>query len=170
MPIFITDKPMDLSALVRSLVRNSRSAEATLERIKKLNPHIADAQELAAGTVVILPDSPDLKPGVGKPAGVQTQTLPDFADSLRAGLRDLEVRHRTLAAQRTADHAAVHDALKATPAQRLVDSDPVLKERLAAAETAFKTEQKRIAEVEAQLVDAAELAEAELAKMLKLRA
>ena len=168
MRVFIMDKAMDLQSLAASLARNARTAEATLERVKALNPQIADAQGLAAGTVLILPDSPELKPGLGAPAGAATHTLSDLANQVRAGLRDMEARNRQMLEQRAMDHAAVREALKAAPARRLVDSDPVLKERLASAEAAFKTEQKRAAEMDAQFAEIARLAEAELAKLQRL--
>jgi hypothetical protein len=164
----IIDQPTTLLAFTKSIVRAARSVEATLERLKTLNPHLADTQKLAAGTVLVIPDSPDVKPGVGEPVGVQTHSLTDFAAGLRTGLRDLAARHKQFAGERAAENAALRDALKAAPAKRLVESDPILKERLAAAETAFKVEQKRIAEVEAQLADTAKQVEAELAKMQKL--
>jgi hypothetical protein len=167
MRIIITDETRDFSELVRSFARHARGADATLERVKALNPHLADAKKLAAGTVVILPDSPDLKPGVGKPVGVHTVT--DFAEGLRAGLRDLEARHREFAAKRKEEQASVREALKSAAAKRLVDGDPVLKERLAAAEAAFKAEQKEIAETEARLAEGAKHLEAELENLGKLR-
>ena len=43
MRIIITDEAKDFSELVRSFARNARSADATLERVKALNPHLADA-------------------------------------------------------------------------------------------------------------------------------
>jgi len=166
MRILITEKAMDLPALAASLTRNARTAEAALERVKALNPQIADAQGLAAGTVLILPDAAELKPGAGEPAGAES--LADLGALMRAGLRDLDARASRLDERLAADHAAVRDALKSATAKRLVEGDPLLQKQLAAAEAQFKADQKRAAEMRAQMAEAAKLAEAEFAKRQNL--
>jgi hypothetical protein len=163
MRILVTEKAMDLPALAASLARNARGAHAALERVKALNPQIADAQRLAAGTVLILPDAPELKPGAGQAAG--GEVFSDLGDRLLAGLRDLEARHGRVVEQRAADHAAVRDALKSATAKRLIEGDPQLKEQLAAAEAQFKADQKQATEMGAQMAAAAKLAEAEFEKL-----
>ena len=166
MRILITEKSMDLPALAASLARNARTANAALERVKALNPQIADAQTLAAGTVLILPDAPELNPGAGEPAGVES--LADLGSRLRAGLRDLSARARQVDEQRAADHAAVRDAVKSAAAKRLIEGDPQLQQQLAAAEAQFKADQKLAAGMGAKMAAAAKLAEAEFAKLQNL--
>lgn len=163
MRILVTEKAMDLPALAASLARNARTANAALERVKALNPQIADAQTLAAGTVLILPDAPELKSGAGEAAG--GKSLSDLGARLHAGLRDLDARVGRVGEQRAADHAAVRDALKSATAKRLIEGDPQLQKQLAAAESQFKADQKRATEVGAQMAEAAKLAEAEFAKL-----
>lgn len=166
MRILITKRAMDLPTLAASLARNARTAEAVLERVKMLNPQIAAAQELAAGTVLILPDTRELKAGAGEPAGAES--LADLGARLRAGLRDLDARARRVDEQRASDHAAVRDALRPATAKRLIEGDPQLQKQLAAAEAQFKADQKRAAEMSAQMAEAAKLAEAEFAKLQNL--
>ena len=162
MRILITEKAMDLPGLAASLARNAQTPGAALERVKALNPHIADAQRLAKGTVLILPDAPELEPEVGEAIG--GEALAELGDRLRDGLRDLDARARRVDEQRTADSDAVRDALKSTTAKRLIEGDPQLQKQLAAAQGNVKADQKRAAEMRAQLAEAAKLAEAEFAK------
>lgn len=162
MRILITEKAMDLPALAASLARNARTAEAALERVKTLNPQIADTRKLAAGTVLLLPDAPELKAGAGEPAGAES--LADLGARLRAGLRDLGGRASRLDERLAADHAAVRAALKSATAKRLIEGDPQLQKQLVAAEAQFKADKERAAEMRAQMAEAAKLAEAEFAK------
>ena len=166
MRIFITDKATDLATVVASLARDKRGAGAALERVKALNPQIADAQRLAPGTVLILPGSADFKPGAGEPAGGESLEL--LGALLNDGLRDLESRMTRGSDAVAADHAAVRDALKAAAARRLVESDPQLKKQLTAAEEGFKADQARASETRAQLAKAKRSALAEFEKLQKM--
>jgi hypothetical protein len=166
--VFIVDKATDLQSLATSLARNARTFEATVQRLTSLNPQIAEARKVAAGTVLLLPDAPELKPGLGEAAGTAPRALADVASRVRAGLRAMDARSRELSQQRSADHATLREALKAAPAKRLVESDPVLAQRLAAAEAAFKAEQKRAVDQEAQLAQMAKVVDGELARLQKL--
>ncbi len=166
MRIFITDKDTDLASLTASLARSGRKSEAMLERLKALNPQLASAKKLAAGTPLILPDSQDLKPGIGEAVGAPP--LAEINARLREGIRDVDARFAERAQRLAADHAAVRDALKVATARRLIDSDPVLKEQLAAYEAGFKAQQTRLADAQEHMAAAAKLAEAELAKLQRL--
>jgi hypothetical protein len=166
MRIFITDKATDLATLVASLVRNTRATGATLERVKALNPQIADTQKLGANTVLILPESAELKPGAGEPAG--GESLAALRARLHTGLRDVDSRTTRRSEALAAEHAAVRDALKAAAARHLVESDPQLKKQLAAAEARFKADQKRTAETQEQLDEVQKFALAEFEKLQKM--
>ena len=65
MRIFITKTDTDLAALSATLLRKPADAGTALDRVRALNPHVEDFQRLAAGTVLILPDTPDIKAGAG---------------------------------------------------------------------------------------------------------
>ena len=164
--IIITDKPTDLVTLVASLSRGGRASAATLERVKALNPQLSNTTKLGAGTVVILPETAELKAGAGEPAGAES--LETLGSRLRIGLRDVESRTARGFEALVADHGAVRDALKAAAAKRLVEGDPQLKKQLVAAEAHFEAEQKRVAETRKQLEEAAKTVEAEFARMQKL--
>lgn len=164
--IFITDRPTSVADLLASLVRDKSSASAALERIKALNPQIADAQRLAAGTVLILPESAELKPGAGEPAG--GDSLAALGALLHDGLRDVESRMTRGSEALAADHAGVRDALKAAAAKRLVESDPPLKKQLEKAEARFKADQARATEAQKQLEAGKKSALAEFEKVQKM--
>ena len=65
--------------------------------------------------------------------------ITDISDRVRAGLEDMASRARQLAERQAADQAAVREALKAAPAKRLIESDPMLKERLAAVDAILQS-------------------------------
>lgn len=156
----------DLKSLGDTLLKSPSAASATLERIKALNPHVADFQRLAAGTVLILPDSADLKPGAGSAVG--TQGFGDLTQVASSGLRALKARATNLFDTFASDHAAVKDSLKAAAAKRLVESDPLLVQRLKAADAQFKIDQKAAKEKKAQLDEMQKAAEAGFERLLKL--
>jgi len=166
MPIFITEKETDLETLASSLARTPRAAAAVRARVLALNPHLADAARIPKGSMLMLPDSPEFKADVGSSiSGVSAAVVAGrFSAGARAQLSRVAGRLEAI----TAERAAVRDALKGAAAKRLVESDPELQKRLAAADVDFKAEQKRTAEVTAQLKETAKLAEAELAKLQKL--
>jgi len=166
MRIFITEKETDLETLASSLARTPRVAAAVRARVLALNPHLADATRIPKGGVLMLPDGPEFKAGVGNSvSAVGADVIADrFSAGARASLSRAAARLESLNAER----AEVRDALKSAAARRLVESDPQLQMRLAASDVDFKAEQKRTAEVTAQLKETAKLAEAELAKLQKL--
>ena len=84
MRIFITEKETDLEALASSLARTPRAAAAVRERVLALNPHLADAKRIPKGGVLILPDSPELKAGVGHQRRAVSAQLRSPRDSLPA--------------------------------------------------------------------------------------
>jgi hypothetical protein len=166
MRIFVTENEMDLEALASSLARTSRAAAATLERVKALNPHLADAARIPKGGVLILPEGPDIKAGAGTVVG--GVNLGEIADRFGAGTRAQASRVEDRLESLTAERTTVRDALKGAAAKRLVESDPLLKKQLAAADAEFKAGQKRATEARAELVELAKAAQAEFARVQKL--
>jgi len=166
MRIFITEKETDLETLASSLARTPRAAAAVRARVLALNPHLADATRIPKGGVLMLPDGPEFKAGVGN--SVSAVGADVIADRFSAGARASLTRAAARLESLNAERAEVRDALKSAAARRLVESDPQLQMRLAASDVDFKAEQKRTAEVTAQLKETAKLAEAELAKLQKL--
>lgn len=161
---FITDQETDLGRLAASVARTPRAADAVRARLEALNPQFSG--RVPKGGVVVLPDGPDIKSGAGSP--VRRVNLDELADRFKAGIRDSAKLAGGRLESLTVERTAARDALKTAVAKRLVESDPQLQKRLAAAEAHFKAEQKRAAEAAAQLADDAKLVQAELAKLHEL--
>jgi hypothetical protein len=168
MRIFITKTDTDLSALSATLLRKPGDASATLDRVRALNPQVEDFQRLAAGTVLILPDTPEIKAGAGTTVG--SDNISDLADDLGSGLKTVNSRFANRVDDLKSDRVAVVAALKTAAVKRLVEGDPSLQKQLDASEVEFKREQKRVTETQAQLAEVQKLALAEFAQLQKLLA
>jgi hypothetical protein len=120
------------------------------------------------GTVLFLPEIPELKISAGAPVGAES--LEALGSRLQSGLRDVENRAKRGFDALVADRGAVRDALRAAAAKRIVEADPELKKQLAAAEAHFAAEQKRVVEAREQLTEAAKTLEAEFARLRDLLA
>lgn len=166
MRIFITKTDTDLKSLSATLLKSSSAASGTLDRVKALNPQVEDFQRLAAGTVLILPDAPDLKVSAGSPVG--SGDLAGLASEVGAGLRAVGARTANRFETLASDHSAVKDAIKSAAAKRLVESDPTLAKRLKAVDAQFKVDQKAAAETKAQFDEVQKLALAEFEHLQKL--
>ncbi|MET0210863.1 MAG: hypothetical protein ABW220_17600 [Burkholderiaceae bacterium] len=166
MRIFITKTETDLQALSATLSRKASGADATFERVAALNPQLANAKKLAAGTVVLLPDSAELKAGVGTAVGMDN--LSDLVGEVTKGVKAASGRATSRFESIAADHSAVKDVLKTAAAKKLVESDPLLKQKLAAAETRFKADQKKATETKARFEETQKFAVAEFEKLAKL--
>jgi hypothetical protein len=164
--IYITKTETGLAELGATLLRAPGDASVTLDRLRALNPQVEDFQRLPAGTVLILPDSPEIKAGAGTLLGADH--LSELANDLGSGLKAAVSRSASRVDDLKADRAGVMAALKIAAVKRLVESDPALAKQLHAAETQFKGDQKLAAERQAQLKEVQELAEAEFARLQKL--
>jgi hypothetical protein len=166
MRIFITKTDTDLQALSATLLRKPADAGVALERVRALNPQVEDFQKLAAGTVLILPDSPEIKATAGTALG--TGNFSDLADDLGSGMKAVNSRFASRLDDLKSDRAGVTAVLKTAAVKRLVESDPALAKQLDAADAQFKREQKRIAETETQLAEVQKAALAEFARLQAL--
>ena len=166
MRTFIAKTDTSLNKLGATLLESPSATSATLERIKALNPQVADFQRIAAGTVLILPDATDLKPGAGSAVGAEG--FSDLTLAASSGLRALALRAAKRFDTLVSDHAAVKDSLKSAAAKRLVESDPALVQRLKAADAQFKIDQKAAKESKAKFDELQKAAEEEFKRLLKL--
>lgn len=137
-----------LSASLSAQPEGGRAApgpltEATLAQIRTLNPHV-DLLKMDAGTVLLLPDSPELD-------GADSRMLADeafqsFATHVNDGLQDVAQRARTSAEARNADRTDVSSLLKIAAVKRQIDSDALLKKQFDAAQDESATVQKQTQE------------------------
>ena len=165
MRIFITNAETNPQTLNEALVRRPGTTH-TLERVMALNPQIADFKKLPAGTVLILPDAPDLKAGAGE--SLTGAGMDDVIADLGRGLKAVNSRIVNRVEQLESDRVAVAAALKTAAAKRLVESDPALAKRITAANAQFKAEQTAAAEKQAQLAEVQKAALVEFARLQKL--
>jgi hypothetical protein len=166
MRIFITKTDTDLTALGTTLLRKPADAGAALENVRALNPHVEDFQDLPAGTVLLLPDTPSIKASAGTTVG--TDNVDDLAADVGSGMKAIESRVTSREDDLQADHGAVRAALKTAAVKRLVDGDPALAKQLEAAEAEYKRQQKRVEEAKAELAEVQAAARAEFARLQKL--
>jgi hypothetical protein len=166
MPIYIAKQDIDFEVLASSIARTPRAAAAVLSSVRARNPHLADVTLIPKGTLLLLPEGPNIKPDAGTSAG--GQDLGEFARRFRDGLRGAASRATERGEALLADHAGARDALKSAAAKRLIEGDVQLRKRLEAAEASFKAEQKQAAKSRAQILEAATAAQAELARVESL--
>jgi hypothetical protein len=166
MRIFITKTDTDLQALSATLLRKPADPGAALDDVRALNPQIEDFQKLAAGTVLLLPDTASIKATAGTTVG--TDNLEDLAADVGSGLKNVNSRFAHRLDDLQADHSTVKAALKTAAVKRLVESDPALAKQLDAAEAEYKREQKRLDETRVALAEVQKTALAEFARLQKL--
>lgn len=154
MRLIVIKQASDLQALSARLLKKGGPAgthefsQATLEQVKRLNPHV-DFQRIDAGTVLLLPDTPELKDTDSQsPAG---NAFEDFVAQTSEGFKAVAQRLRTSADALAADRAAVNAVLKTAAVKRQIESDPLLKKQLDEASSEFTDAQKKAQEAASQL-------------------
>lgn len=130
------DDATDPQLLWQELLKRAGAASSTPNLVKALNPHLNFDRPLPAGSVLLIPDAADVKAGAGAPVG--SEALDALLSDIDAGLTAARRRVRAGVAQREADHAAIASALKPAASKRVIDSDPLLKTQLEAAEAEFQ--------------------------------
>lgn len=167
MPFIVIKQAADLKALGALLLKQPAGGKrakrelgpATLEQLKTLNPHV-DFQQVEAGTVLLLPDLPELHGAAERFAG--GASFEDFANEVDAGMRAVGERIRAGVEAMAADQAALQEALAAPPIQRLIASDRLLASQLEATRKTFELEQEQARDAAQQI----ETMRAELAQEL----
>ncbi|NDP63648.1 hypothetical protein [Polaromonas sp.] len=156
MRFIVIEQASDLQALSARLLRNPAGgqagsqelSQATLEQIRMLNPH-ADFQHLEAGTVLLLPEAPELKDADSQ--SLAGNSFEDFTTRTREGLQAVAQRMKSSAEALAADRAAVTATVKSAAVKRLIESDPLLKKQLDEAGSESSDAQKQAQEASRQL-------------------
>lgn len=150
---FVTEQEINLDGLRGKLLRTGiaeTSAVAAIGRLKALNPDV-DFTRLAAGTVLLVPDTPDLKEGASTSLG--GETFEAFVKEVDTRLRISSARVKEGFERILLDRTSVSAVLKTAAVKRLVESDPVLKKQLESADARFKEDERR-AQAEQKLLEA----------------
>lgn len=147
MRIIVIKEASDLQSLTTRLFnevsKSNGKAEAhnaMFERIKSLNPHV-DFKHLEAGTVLLLPDSPELKEGESR--SLAGDAFSDFKKHAMEGLDTIAERARAGAEVLAKERTNVIAVLKTPAVERLIESDPSLKSQWVEAREGFVAEQKK---------------------------
>ncbi len=173
MRLFFIEQLSDLQALSGWLLKPAKGrrsssrelSQATLAQLQKLNPHV-DFQHLEAGTVLLLPDTPELKDADSQ--SLSGNSFEDFAAHSREGLKTVVQRMDSSAEALAADRAEVTAVLKTAALKRLIESDPLLKKQIDEAGNAFSEAQKQRQEAARQLETMQQGLEAELEVVRKM--
>ena len=140
MRMIVIKQATDLASVATGLLGGTGGKEAGLQQLQRLNPHV-DIQNIAPGTVLLVPDRAGLAAGGGSSVsgqafeGLRTQVLASTA----AAAPRVRQGFDALASDRT-DVTAV---LKTAAVRRVVDGNPDLKPQLDAAAQVFKQDQQR---------------------------
>jgi hypothetical protein len=157
MRLIVIKQASDLRTLSAGLLKKPAASrgsahelsQATLEQVKLLNPHLVDLQHLQAGTVLLLPDSPELSDADSQPlAGT---SFDDFVADVSEGFKAVTQGMRISADELAAERSAVNAVLKTAAVKRQIESDPLLKKQLEEAGNQFTDAQKNAQEAASQV-------------------
>jgi hypothetical protein len=156
MRLIVIKQASDLQSLSARLLKKPSGGrassheigQATLEQVKQLNPHV-DFQRIDAGTVLLLPDTPELKDTDSQ--SLAGDAFEDFITHTSEGFKAVAQRMRNNAETLAADRAAVNATVKTAAVKRLIESDPLLKKQLDEVSSEFSDEQKKTQEAARQL-------------------
>ena len=147
-----SDWPAVSATLLKKPARGKASApeagQALLDQVKRLNPHV-DFQRLEAGTVLLLPDSPELNTKDSQSLG--GNAFEDFAAHTNEGFKAVAQRMSLSAEALAADRAAVNATLKIAAVKRQIESDPLLQKQLDEANREFADAQKKAQDAAGQV-------------------
>ena len=128
MRIFVIKQDTDLKGLGETLLKGSgRNAPASLERLQSLNPHV-DINRLGAGTVLLVPDSPDFRTKDAETMG--GTAFDDFEREIAGALRGASARSQEGLALREAQDKEVVKVFKSAAIGKLAADDSELRRRI----------------------------------------
>jgi len=169
MRVFIVRKGSDLQAVGAELLRSDATdparEEVAIDRIRELNPHV-DFQRLESGTVLLLPETAELRAGAGESVG--GEAFDGFVGEVHVGLENSGDRIKQGYARIADDRKAVSAALRSAAMKRVVEGDPTLKAQLESADAALREEVRRGTEAQEALAKAQAAALQELADLKRL--
>jgi hypothetical protein len=140
-------------------------ADAALERVKALNPHV-DFQKIAPGTVLFVPDAPGLKATAG--TAPQSAPLDDFRALLSGALGDAASRLKEGNTARAAGRADLSAALKSAAFKRVTGEDSDIAKQVSEAQDAMASEERADKQAEENLATVSKAALAALTQLRKV--
>jgi hypothetical protein len=165
MRMVVISQSTDLNRLRKTLFTGAADTSAALERVKALNPHV-DLRHVAAGTVLLLPDSPSVS--ATHSSSIGGDAFSEFAADVTNGLKNAAQRARAGTESLAADRTAVAAVLRVAAVKRIVGSDATLAKQLDTASARFTAGQKEAQEAAATLATLTAQTKKELAALAKL--
>jgi hypothetical protein len=167
MRIFVIKQATDLQGVGTQLLRRTASegGAGALERLQALNPHV-DFRKLAAGTVLLVPDSPEIKPSASRT--LSEDPVEALVEELSRGLKEQATRVKATIKSQEDDRSAVAAAVKTAAAKRILESDPQLRDQLKAALQQSSDDRKHAEQTQNQITEMEKLAVGELARLQKI--
>jgi hypothetical protein len=168
MQTFVLREASDIQGLATRLVdQRTANVPATIDRLKKFNPHV-DFSKLKAGTVLILPDDPALKTSDKDVQSFGAWALHEFAAVGEEAFAAATERLRTNAESAGSDRNALAAALRSNIIKRQAEADPALAGQLESVASATAGDQKGLAQAASEVATLQKSFVEELAAMTKL--
>jgi hypothetical protein len=156
----------DVKSLLLKAKLSSGQAASAIEALRALNPGVNFDDELTAGTVVFVPDSPSLK--VSASDSVSGTSLDDLQQLVRQALDGAAKDLKAGNAARAAERADVTATMKIAAVARILAGDAELKQLAADAIKAFTEDQQQADQAEQALAVTSKAALAKLTELGKL--
>ena len=166
MRMIVIKQASDVQGLtLRLFKRGSSRVEVSLDKLKKLNPHV-DFSSIDAGTVLLVPDHPDFDDGDATSVG--GEAFDSLAKDATTGLKSAIARIRGGFERQDTQRKEVGAVFRSAAFKRLAEGDEALKTQAGEAESRFKAETKRAAETAALLEATEKAMQTELAALAEL--
>lgn len=162
---FVVKSETNLQSLGTTLLDarfRGAQADAALERLKALNPHI-DPEKIPAGTALFVPDSPGFKASAA--TSTQAALIDDFRALLSSALSDAASSMKAGNAARAAERADVAAVLKSAAFKRVAGDDKDLAQQVSDAQKSMATEESDEKQAEETL---AAMSKAALAALVQI--
>jgi hypothetical protein len=152
MRVILLKQASDFQDLTSRLLgrRPAGSSAVTLDHLKTLNPHV-DFNRIEPGTVLLLPDTPDIRADDKDSLSPADDAFDDVVRHVDNGFQDAAAQIAKAVDELSADRVAIGLAAKTAEFKRLLESDPLLKKQLDAAAEASNAELKKVKEAAKQL-------------------
>lgn len=164
---FIVTKKTSLDALGKTMLDarfQETQAAAALNELKAANPHV-DQAALAVGTVIVVPDTPGLKPSAGEP--VSRGARDSLGALAQKALEGAVQRSRAGLQARAAERAEVAKVLKSAAFRNSTDAPDATKQQFQDAAKAMADDEKKDQEATERLAAMSGAALAALARLGK---
>lgn len=141
---FVISKSTTPKALIAQLSTDAAAGDeeapaVRLASLQRLNPHIADLDRIPAGTVLLVPDTPNVRAATSSIAG---QAFSEFAEQARQAGASTAQRVNASYSALAEQQKEVAAALKSAAVRKQVDADADLQKLVTDSDAVFKADQQ----------------------------